>query len=404
MSRYPIIITQLRLVRSSLDNRLTVCNYRNFESAGVGRRPRRHHSGFMAWLFFVHQDMAETKDKTLLLLRPVVGVGKGDRGRHTGVGRRWSVRGTPWLGSRRVPTFSNRLEALEIRFGRLMIGGSGRSSAKRPRARETKLRFPSFRLEERRTRKGDPVSASGPQKRLEVPLIYERIATRRYPLNFFPLHHRIVNIITVCRGDNLDRLTTVMLEMVEMKETDWPPRRFTEEPLNRDNAFIIAALSFILYAKKITTKHISRSLIDQMIGISILMRGQFHELLDSFYHSSGCRFPSPLPPSWNVLSCPVKSLISGVDGDRGGGTANRGLKHPIEDLQTRCHPLSPASSLRNLLFPSNLPNPVTTILYVLVLLLPRPPPTSTEDRQPRMFQEYLQNGMGETMVLATRKA
>ncbi|KYN21621.1 hypothetical protein ALC57_05997 [Trachymyrmex cornetzi] len=28
----------------------------------------------------------------------------------------------------------------------------------------------------------------------------------------------------------------------------------------------------------------------------------------------------------------------------------------------------------------------------------------TEDRQPRMFQEYLQNGMGETMVLATRKA
>ncbi|EGI60581.1 hypothetical protein G5I_11141 [Acromyrmex echinatior] len=68
MSRYPIIITQLHLVRSSLDNRLTVCNYRNFESARVGRRPRRHHSGFMAWLFFVHQDMAETKDKTLLLL------------------------------------------------------------------------------------------------------------------------------------------------------------------------------------------------------------------------------------------------------------------------------------------------------------------------------------------------
>lgn len=37
-------------------------------------------------------------------------------------------------GESRVPTFSNRLEALEIRFGRLMIGGSGRSSAERPRA------------------------------------------------------------------------------------------------------------------------------------------------------------------------------------------------------------------------------------------------------------------------------
>lgn len=28
-------------------------------------------------------------------------------------------------------------------------------------------------------------------------------------------------------------------------EIDWPPRRLTEEPLNGDNAFIIAALSFI---------------------------------------------------------------------------------------------------------------------------------------------------------------
>lgn len=37
-------------------------------------------------------------------------------------------------GESRVPTFSNRLEALEIRFGRLMIGGSGRSSAEHPRA------------------------------------------------------------------------------------------------------------------------------------------------------------------------------------------------------------------------------------------------------------------------------
>lgn len=39
----------------------------------------------------------------------------------------------------------------------------------------------------------------------------------------------------------------------------------------------------------------------------------------------------------------------------GGNAADRGLKLPIEDLQTRCHPLSPASSLHNLLFPSNLP-------------------------------------------------
>jgi len=34
------------------------------------------------------------------------------------------------------------------------------------------------------------------------------IATWRYPLNFFPLHHRIVNIITVRRGGNLDRCKT----------------------------------------------------------------------------------------------------------------------------------------------------------------------------------------------------
>ncbi|EZA51884.1 hypothetical protein X777_09187 [Ooceraea biroi] len=52
MSRHPIIITQLRPVRPSLDNRLTARNYRNFESAGVGGRPRRHRSGFMAWPLF----------------------------------------------------------------------------------------------------------------------------------------------------------------------------------------------------------------------------------------------------------------------------------------------------------------------------------------------------------------
>lgn len=43
-----------------------------------------------------------------------------------------------------------------------------------PSGYETEPRFPSFRFEERRTRKGDSVSASGPQKRLGVPLIYER--------------------------------------------------------------------------------------------------------------------------------------------------------------------------------------------------------------------------------------
>lgn len=50
-------------------------------------------------------------------------------------------------------------------------------------------------------------------------------------------------------GKSETKVTVVTLEMVELKETDWPPRRFTEESLNRDNAFIIAALSFILYAK-----------------------------------------------------------------------------------------------------------------------------------------------------------
>jgi len=53
MSRHPIIITQPRPVRPSLDNRLTARNYRNFESAGVGGHPRRHRSGFMAWLHVV---------------------------------------------------------------------------------------------------------------------------------------------------------------------------------------------------------------------------------------------------------------------------------------------------------------------------------------------------------------
>lgn len=54
------------------------------------------------------------------------------------------------------------------------------------------------------------------------------------------------------RGDDGSErweVTVVMLEMVELKEIDRPSRRLTEEPLNRDNAFIIAALSFIPYAK-----------------------------------------------------------------------------------------------------------------------------------------------------------
>lgn len=53
MSRYPIIIIQLHPVRPSLDNRLTIRNYRNFESAGVGGRPKRHRSGFIAWFHVV---------------------------------------------------------------------------------------------------------------------------------------------------------------------------------------------------------------------------------------------------------------------------------------------------------------------------------------------------------------
>lgn len=66
----------------------------------------------------------------------------------------------------------------------------------------------------------------------------------------------------------------------------------------------------------------------------------------------------------------------------GRETADRGLKRPIEDLQTRCcHPLSPTSlhliSLRNLLFPSNLPQPRPPTSW-LVLLLPRPPPMSLD--------------------------
>lgn len=78
-------------------------------------------------------------------------------------------------GESRVPTFSNRLEALEIRFGRLMIGGSGRSSAERPRAtRRNPVSRPS---DSRNGGHGKEIPSrreSGPQKRLGVLLIYER--------------------------------------------------------------------------------------------------------------------------------------------------------------------------------------------------------------------------------------
>ncbi|KYM82755.1 hypothetical protein ALC53_06760 [Atta colombica] len=72
-------------------------------------------------------------------------------------------------------TFSNRLEALEIRFGRLMIGGSGRSSAPNVLgSRDETPRFLPIRGTND-TERRDPVSASEPQKRLGVPLIYEFI-------------------------------------------------------------------------------------------------------------------------------------------------------------------------------------------------------------------------------------
>lgn len=87
-------------------------------------------------------------------------------------------------------------------------------------------------------------------------------------------------------------------------------------------------------------------------------------------------------------STPNHPRASGVDGGGDGGerescwwtgeTADRGLKRPIEDLQTRCHPLSPASSLHNLLFPSNLSQPRSAILHVLA----RPSPSSTSANVP----------------------
>ncbi|EFN67598.1 hypothetical protein EAG_16280 [Camponotus floridanus] len=118
---------------------------------------------------------------------------------------------------------------------------------------------------------------------------------------FLLLTDRIVNIITVRRGAYGDRgKTVVMEEMMELEKIETGRR--TEEPLNRDNAFIIAALSFIprtgVDQEPPRRRHRSSTLMGQVAGVSIPMRGQFHELLGSFYHSSGCHFPSPLPSSW----------------------------------------------------------------------------------------------------------
>lgn len=75
------------------------------------------------------------------------------------------------------------------------------------------------------------------------------------------------------------------------------------------------------------------------------------------------------------------------DGERGRETLDRGLKRPIEDLQTRFHPLSPIPLPLNLplllvslslSFSSHrtFPNPPSAVLRILlVFLLPRPPPT-----------------------------
>lgn len=87
---------------------------------------------------------------------------------------------------------------------------------------------------------------------------------------------------------------------------------------------------------------------------------------------------------------------SGVDGAGGGGerarellvngeTADRELKRPIEDLQTRCHP-PPSSRFSCLISPQPAlpiePSPTSrsTILYVLVH--PRPSPSSTSANVP----------------------
>jgi hypothetical protein len=62
-----------------------------------------------------------------------------------------------------------------------------------PSGYETKPRFLSFRFEERRTRKGDPVLASGPQKRLGVPLIYERDPASILVYLWDKIDRRIIN-------------------------------------------------------------------------------------------------------------------------------------------------------------------------------------------------------------------
>lgn len=52
-------------------------------------------------------------------------------------------------------------------------------------------------------------------------------------------------------------------------------------------------------------------------------------------------------------------LVNGGNGGSGVEAPDRG------SANTLCHPLSPVSSLYNLLFPSNLPQPHSAVLYVL---------------------------------------
>lgn len=93
-----------------------------------------------------------------------------------------------------------------------------------------------------------------------------------------------------------------------------------------------------------------------------------------------------------------------------GETADRGLKRPIEDLQTRCcHPLSPSLhlislslSLCNLLFPSNLPQPRPPTSW-LVLLLPRPPPMSLDWSTPDCGSSKMTNCLAKQSGMRNSK-
>ena len=79
---------------------------------------------------------------TTLYPRPVVGVGKGDRGRHTRVGRRWSVRGTPWLGSRRGVVITSRSDRVPLLSRRHTLAEKQNGTSDRPTDRPTLLPSP----------------------------------------------------------------------------------------------------------------------------------------------------------------------------------------------------------------------------------------------------------------------